>query len=107
MGDKDDKQTAELVHELKIIAKLPASNIMEGKSLTEKALTLSSLGLETGDIAEILGKDSGLISQTLYQAKKTKGNKSKEAVEDSEKKLPKFRVEASGGFLRREHADSG
>jgi hypothetical protein len=53
---------------------------MEGKNLTQKALTLSSLGVETGDIAEILGKDSSIISQTLYQAKKTKGSKRKETV---------------------------
>ena len=69
----DDKQFAELIHELKILAKLLASNIVQDKNLTEQALALSSLGLETGDIAGLLGKESDLISKTLYQAKKAKG----------------------------------
>ncbi len=76
----DDKQFAQLMHELTIIAKLLASNIVQGRNLTQQALTLSSLGLETKDIAELLGRKSDLISQTLYQAKKTKGSRRKEAT---------------------------
>jgi hypothetical protein len=78
----EDTQFAKLRHELRIIAKLLTWNLLQGKNLTEKALTLSSLGLETREIADLLQKDSDLISQTLYQAKKTKRSKRKEATEN-------------------------
>ena len=43
--------------------------------MTEQATILSSIGLERKNIAEILGKDPDLISQTLYQAKQSKRKK--------------------------------
>lgn len=71
----NDKQITEFMNKLDVITKLLASNILEGKNLTQQALALSSIGLERKDIAWILGKDPDLISQTLYQAKKSKGGK--------------------------------
>jgi uncharacterized protein YciW len=71
-----EKQFSELMHRLDIMTRLLAWNILQGKeSLTEQAVTLSSLGLEAKDIVTILGKDQHFISQTLYQAKKSKGGK--------------------------------
>jgi hypothetical protein len=74
----NDKQIAELMNKLDVIAKLLASNILEGKNLTQQALALSSLGIERKDIAWILGEDPDLISQTLYQTKQAKGRKKEE-----------------------------
>ena len=68
----NDRQIAELMNKLDVMAKPLASNILEGKNLTQQALALSSIGLERKDIAWILGKDPDLISQTLYQAKQAK-----------------------------------
>ncbi len=78
----DDKQFATLVEKLDIIAKLLLSTMAEGKNLTEKAIMLSSIGLKTKDIATLLDKDSDLVSQTLYQAKKSKGRKRREVTKD-------------------------
>jgi transposase-like protein len=71
----DKKQFDELMRRLDIAIKLLASNSVQGKGLTEQVLTLYSAGLETGDIAQILGKDQHLVSQTLYQAKKAREKK--------------------------------
>ena len=72
MKNTDNEQYAELMRKLDIVIKLLASSIVQGKSLTEQATTLSSMGLDRKDIAEILRKDPALISQTLYQAKQSK-----------------------------------
>jgi hypothetical protein len=69
----NDEQITTLMNRLEILARLLAANLLDGKNLTQQAMLLSSFGLETKDIAWILGKDSKLISQTLYQAKKSKG----------------------------------
>jgi hypothetical protein len=68
----DDEQHAELMKKLDLVIRLLASSMVQGKSLTEQATLLSSMGLETKDIAGILRKDPKLISQTLYQAKQSK-----------------------------------
>lgn len=70
----EDKQFNELKHELTVITKLLAMNLLQDKNLTEQVLLLSSAGIGTGDIAKLLQKDSSLISQTLYQAKKARGS---------------------------------
>ncbi len=76
MAELSDKQFSELMDRLGIISRLLAWNILQGKeSLTEQAITLASVGLERKDIAGILGKDPDLISQTLYQAKRSKGGR--------------------------------
>jgi hypothetical protein len=73
----NDTQVGELMRKLDIIIKLLTTTMLQGKDLTQQATMLSSIGLETGDIAEILGKDSHLISSTLYQAKQSKGTRKK------------------------------
>ena len=70
----DDEQYADLIKKLDIVIRLLASSLIHGKSLTEQATQLSSLGLETKDIASMLRKDPGLISQTLYQARHSRRN---------------------------------
>lgn len=80
MAELNDKQFSELMDRLGIITRLLAWSILQGKeSLTEQAVTLASIGLERKDIVWILEKDPALISQTLYQAKKSKGGR-KEAT---------------------------
>ncbi len=72
----DEKQFTELMGRLGVLSKLLAWNILQGKeSLTQRALALSSAGLERKEIAWLLGQDPDLISQTLYQAKQAKGSK--------------------------------
>lgn len=74
----NDTQIGELMRKLDIIIKLLTANMLQGKDLTQQATALSSIGLETKDIAQILGKDSHLVSSTLYQAKKSKGSNKEE-----------------------------
>jgi len=63
---------------LGVISKLLAWSILQGKeTLTQRAVALSSMGLERKDIAWLLDKDPDLISRTLYQAKQAKGSKKK------------------------------
>ena len=66
---------SELNRKIDIAIKLLAANLLQGKNLTQQALFLSSLGVGRGDIAWILGKDPGLISQSLYQVKSRKSKK--------------------------------
>jgi len=73
----DDKQFAEFMKKLDIVIKLLVSKMTQGKTLTGRVVTLDSIGLERKDIAWILGEDPHLISQILYQAKKSKGSKEK------------------------------
>jgi hypothetical protein len=68
-------QFEQLMRKLDIAIKLLAAYAVQGKGLTEQVLALSSAGLETGDIAQILGKDQHLVSQSLYQAKKSRAGK--------------------------------
>jgi len=69
----NDKQFSELMDRLGIISKLLAWSILQGKeTLTQRAVALSSMGLERKDIAWLLNEDPDLISQTLYQAKQAK-----------------------------------
>lgn len=74
----NDKQFAELSKKMDTVIKLLASNLVQGKNLTQQAVLLSAMGLERKDIALILDKDPALISQSLYQAKKSKGSKKEE-----------------------------
>ena len=78
--DMNDIQFAQLKHLLNIITKLLALDKLDGKSLTERAVTLSSLGLETSDIADLLGKSPDLISQTLYQARKAQERRTRQVA---------------------------
>lgn len=73
----NDAQVGELMRKLDIIIKLLTANMLQGKDLTQQAMFLSSIGVEIKDIAVILGKDSHLISSTLYQAKQSKGTRKK------------------------------
>jgi hypothetical protein len=75
----NDTQVAELMRKLDTVTRLVAANMLQGKDPTQQATFLSSIGLETKDIAEILGKDSHLISSTLYQAKQSKVTRKKGA----------------------------
>lgn len=78
MVNINDKQFSELMDRLGVISKLLAWNILQGKeTLTQRAVALSSMGLERKDIAWLLDEDPDLISQTLYQAKQAKGSKKK------------------------------
>jgi len=71
----DARQFAELSKKMDIVIKLLASNVVQGKNLTQQAAMLSAIGLEIKDIALILDKDPHLISQTLYRVNKSKSGK--------------------------------
>jgi len=76
LANISNKQFSELMDKLSVISKLLAWNILQGKeTLTQRAVVLSSMGLERKDIAWLLDEDPDLISQTLYQAKQAKGSK--------------------------------
>jgi hypothetical protein len=71
-----DKQFVELMDRLGVISKLLAWNTLQGKkTLTQRAVALSSMGLKRKNIAWLLDEDPDMISRTLYQAKKAKGSK--------------------------------
>ncbi len=71
----DDRQFAELSKKMDIVIKLLASNVVQGKNLTQQATMLSAIGLEIKDIALNVNKDPHLISQTLYRVSRSKSGK--------------------------------
>jgi DNA-directed RNA polymerase specialized sigma24 family protein len=51
------------------IAHLLALILVKGESETQKVLTLTAVGYSTGEIAQLLGKQSNTVSVILYKAK--------------------------------------
>jgi hypothetical protein len=62
----------EVLLELKKMNKLLALIATQGRTQSEKILTMSQVGLAPKEISEILGVTANLVSVTLHQNKKKK-----------------------------------
>jgi DNA-directed RNA polymerase specialized sigma24 family protein len=81
----DEDRWNALNRKLDLMSRLLALNLLQGKNLTQQIMTLSSIGLEPKEIAQLLGKDPHVVSQTLYRTKKAVRPKTKKGhVERSE-----------------------
>lgn len=73
-----------IAKKLDTIIKLVALDVVAGRKLGDQCNMLSAAGLTTKEIANILGKNSHLVSQTLYAARKlangAKGRDTREGI---------------------------
>lgn len=70
-----------ILHELKIIKKLLAQNLLSGNSQIKQISKLNSIGFQPKEIAEILGTTSNTVNVALNRLRKSKQNKGKENKE--------------------------
>ena len=67
----NDKQFAELMEKVEIVAKLLAfGSVSDKKTLGDRAVELSEAGLRPKDIGWLLGKNAQRINEILYQQRK-------------------------------------
>lgn len=75
----------DILHELKIIKKLLAQNILIGETQTKQISKLNSLGFQPKEIAEILGTTSNTVNVALSKLRKSKKKQeTKETLETTE-----------------------
>lgn len=78
MSEKLEQGVSDINEKLDRIVKLLAlSSINPDQSLKEKAIALSSVGLTSKEISDLLGSTAHSISQTLSAARKASKKKSK------------------------------
>ena len=75
----DENIQRKILHELSIIKKLLAHNLLAGDSQTTRISKLSSIGIQPKEISEILGTTSNTVNVALNrirQGKKRQSSKS-------------------------------
>ncbi len=65
----------DILHELKIIKKLLAQNLLSGNSQTKQISKLNSIGFQPKEIAEILGTTPNTVNVALNRLRKSKKKK--------------------------------
>ena len=68
----DETIEKNILHELKIIKRLLAHNLLTGDSQTKQISKLDSIGLQPKEIAEILGTTSNTVNVALNRLRKSK-----------------------------------
>lgn len=71
----DDLIQRNILHELKIIKKLLAQNLLGGETQTKQISKLNSLGFQPKEIAEILGTTANTVNVALNRLRKSKKKK--------------------------------
>lgn len=66
----DEGQFQELIRRLDAIIRLMTLDVMADKPTTEQVSLLSSAGFQPKEIAHILGKTPGAVSQALYRQRR-------------------------------------
>ena len=69
MADRDDLN---LVHELRVIRRLLALSLIEGKKNRESISILASAGMDRHEIAELVGTTANTVSVEISTQKKRK-----------------------------------
>ncbi len=77
----DELTQKDILHELKIIKKLLAQNLLSGASQTKQISKLNSIGFQPKEIAEILGTTSNTVNVALNRLRKSKKKETKETLE--------------------------
>jgi hypothetical protein len=83
----DENTQKSILHELKIIKKLLAQNLLSGTSQTKHISKLNSVGFQPKEIAEILGTTPNTVNVALNRLRKSKkkGTKGKtEKISETE-----------------------
>ena len=88
----DDKQFSIIVSKLDAIIKLQAIATVQGKTLREQVVTLSSLNFQPKQIADILGKTPNHISVILSELRKTEKRVSGQSEEQNKTNKPAEQV---------------
>jgi predicted regulator of amino acid metabolism with ACT domain len=71
----DDAIQRSILHELRIIKKLLAQNLLTGDSQTKQVGKLSSPGFQPKEIAEMLGTNRNIVNVTLNRIRKSRSKK--------------------------------
>jgi hypothetical protein len=71
----DETIQKNILHELKIIKKLLAHNLVTGIKQAKQIGKLDSMGFQPTEIAEILGTTSNTVNVALSRLRKSKKNK--------------------------------
>lgn len=76
----DDAVQKNILHELKMIKKLLAQNLLSEATQTEQISKLNSIGFQPKEIAEILGTTSNTVNVALNRLRKSmaKGKETKQ-----------------------------
>lgn len=88
----DDKQFSIIVSKLDDIIKLQAIATVQGKTLREQVVTLSSLNFQPKQIADILGKTPNHISVILSELRKAEKKVSGQSEEQNKTNKPAEQV---------------
>lgn len=72
----DETIQKDMLHELRIIKKLLAHNLLTGDSQTKQISKLDSIGFQPKEIAEILGTTSNTVNVALNRMRKGNPEKS-------------------------------
>ena len=76
----DEKQFSALMSKLDALIKLQAITTLQGRTLKDQAVLLSSLGLQPKEIADILGKTPHHISVIMSDLRKATKSTTNEAM---------------------------
>jgi DNA-directed RNA polymerase specialized sigma24 family protein len=68
----DETIQRNILHELKIIKRLLAHNLLTGSSQTKQISKLGSIGFQPKEIAEILGTTSNTVNVALSRLRKSR-----------------------------------
>lgn len=79
-----DEQFKEMMAKLDTLIKITASNVFQGKPLTDSIIFLSNLGIGNNEIANILGTSASYVGNIKYEAKKGKQKKRKKETKSKE-----------------------
>lgn len=71
----DETLQKSMLHELKIIKRILAHNLVAGSNQTNQISKLSSIGFQPKEIAEILGTTSNTVNVALNRLRKPKQKK--------------------------------
>ncbi|MBI5933142.1 MAG: hypothetical protein HY867_05500 [Chloroflexi bacterium] len=71
----------EILHELKMIKKLLAQNLLTGTTQTNQIKKLNAIGFQPKEIAEILGTTSNTVNVALNRLRKSEKKENHETPE--------------------------
>jgi len=75
------EQFEQMMNKLDTLIKITASNVVQGKPLTDNIILLSSLGIGNTEIANILGTTTNYVA-VIKSRKKAKQKKSEKEVKE-------------------------
>lgn len=68
----NEKQFDELSNKLDILIKVTAASVFKDKPISDGILFLSDLGMQSSEIAKVLGTTPAYVNKVRYEAKKHK-----------------------------------